>query len=809
MKRLVCEMCGSADLVKDEGVFVCQSCGCKYSVAEARKMMTEETVQVEWTVQFDPKAQVESMGKNAKRLYDEKKYSECYAACADLLKLDPSSPYGLLYSILSENVEPANSDVAWPYDVVEEKIASALETAAGRMGWEAYAEFCEAACRSYGRLVDENVGYARVRQKSIPNYLVADVLAVQVASNKNDCAYVVSNSMKRAELECELENASKRAEVLPKEREAHLLSLGIKTSPGVEGEIDARFLAYVKLMANYNGSLSEWVDGVERSADEGARLEKNYQAACRLEQGFYSDHTDQKFLDAIALFDKVGDYKDARTRRESLEKEKAKAAEEERRAKAEAAEEERQARIRAEQERKDKVYNDALADLESQDPHKLKEASKALSDLGDWKDASEKANEAAAKAGLMIRQAQKKRKKAILITITVMVVAAIGVVVAKMAMDNMEIENAKIQIEDAIEDAKKAYAGMAIQGSYDSTRSGLRNHTVWHIRTNNTLTFSEDDRMKLHLVEYVKKNDNKEYPEDFDRTTAEMTPVDCEVTYSASEGEVRYPSESETGGVEIKYSGFSDPKLTRVTVYVRLDNIVEARVDYDNTAYGFMSKVPSIGNVKSISDMPKVPSIGNVKPSSQTDKSAYEGEWVLESGSDEHLTEGYVRLLESQGLRITMELEGDGTGSLNIPGNDATDFTWAVENGEATATANGKKASLRFEDEKLVLADDAGSSMTFVRPGEASKGGSAETAGSSRINSGNSSTSSPPSNSGKTSRDTSSDDSLNYKGGDYEYQYTNEDGESMYYDPDTGYGIWVDKDGNKEWTDGYGNHHPV
>lgn len=37
MKQLVCEMCGSKDLVKDGGVFVCQSCGCKYSVEEAKK----------------------------------------------------------------------------------------------------------------------------------------------------------------------------------------------------------------------------------------------------------------------------------------------------------------------------------------------------------------------------------------------------------------------------------------------------------------------------------------------------------------------------------------------------------------------------------------------------------------------------------------------------------------------------------------------------------------------------------------------------------------------------------------------------
>ena len=50
MKQLICEMCGSADLIKQDGVFVCQACGCKYSVEEARKMMIEGTVSIDGVV---------------------------------------------------------------------------------------------------------------------------------------------------------------------------------------------------------------------------------------------------------------------------------------------------------------------------------------------------------------------------------------------------------------------------------------------------------------------------------------------------------------------------------------------------------------------------------------------------------------------------------------------------------------------------------------------------------------------------------------------------------------------------------------
>ena len=41
MKAIVCEMCNSKDLIKQDGVFVCQHCGTKYSVEEARKLMVE------------------------------------------------------------------------------------------------------------------------------------------------------------------------------------------------------------------------------------------------------------------------------------------------------------------------------------------------------------------------------------------------------------------------------------------------------------------------------------------------------------------------------------------------------------------------------------------------------------------------------------------------------------------------------------------------------------------------------------------------------------------------------------------------
>lgn len=42
MPSITCEMCGSTDIIKENGVYVCRSCGTKYTVEEARKLITAE-----------------------------------------------------------------------------------------------------------------------------------------------------------------------------------------------------------------------------------------------------------------------------------------------------------------------------------------------------------------------------------------------------------------------------------------------------------------------------------------------------------------------------------------------------------------------------------------------------------------------------------------------------------------------------------------------------------------------------------------------------------------------------------------------
>ena len=90
MKKLTCEMCGGTDLLKQGGVFVCQSCGTKYSVEEAKKMMVEGTVEVQGIVQVANTAQLDNLLKLAQSAYESKNYAKAEEFCNQIIAMDSS-----------------------------------------------------------------------------------------------------------------------------------------------------------------------------------------------------------------------------------------------------------------------------------------------------------------------------------------------------------------------------------------------------------------------------------------------------------------------------------------------------------------------------------------------------------------------------------------------------------------------------------------------------------------------------------------------------------------------------------------------
>lgn len=75
MTAIVCELCGSNDIQKQDGLYVCQHCGTKYSVEEARKLLG--TVKIDNTERVDNlfraarRAKKQGDNKNAEKYYSE------------------------------------------------------------------------------------------------------------------------------------------------------------------------------------------------------------------------------------------------------------------------------------------------------------------------------------------------------------------------------------------------------------------------------------------------------------------------------------------------------------------------------------------------------------------------------------------------------------------------------------------------------------------------------------------------------------------------------------------------------------------
>lgn len=110
MKAIVCEMCGSQNLVKQDGMYICQSCGTKYSVEEAKKLMVEGTVDVTGsTVKVDNTDSLTNLRQLAKRAR-ENGNTEQAAKYYDMIAIqDPNDWEAAFYSVYYQS---ANTNIA-------------------------------------------------------------------------------------------------------------------------------------------------------------------------------------------------------------------------------------------------------------------------------------------------------------------------------------------------------------------------------------------------------------------------------------------------------------------------------------------------------------------------------------------------------------------------------------------------------------------------------------------------------------------------------------------------------------------------
>ena len=95
MFAIHCEMCDSTDIIKQDGVFVCRNCGMKYSLEEARKMLTESPDSPVSGAPGAPGADnstaIENYLKLAKNALDANNHEEAENYANKTIELDPEN----------------------------------------------------------------------------------------------------------------------------------------------------------------------------------------------------------------------------------------------------------------------------------------------------------------------------------------------------------------------------------------------------------------------------------------------------------------------------------------------------------------------------------------------------------------------------------------------------------------------------------------------------------------------------------------------------------------------------------------------
>ena len=112
MKQLKCDLCGSTDFLKEDGVFVCQYCKTKYTVEEARKMMIEGTVDVSGsTIKVDSGEDIANWYRLARRAKENGDYSEALKYYERILEKEPNNWEPYFYASICRTLQADNSNI--------------------------------------------------------------------------------------------------------------------------------------------------------------------------------------------------------------------------------------------------------------------------------------------------------------------------------------------------------------------------------------------------------------------------------------------------------------------------------------------------------------------------------------------------------------------------------------------------------------------------------------------------------------------------------------------------------------------------
>lgn len=97
MVNIKCELCGSNEFTKQDDFFVCQHCGCKYTIEQAKKLIIDGVVNVEGKVEINTSEKIKNLYTIARRSRDNNDWDAAKRYYDLVLQEDPLSWEAIFY----------------------------------------------------------------------------------------------------------------------------------------------------------------------------------------------------------------------------------------------------------------------------------------------------------------------------------------------------------------------------------------------------------------------------------------------------------------------------------------------------------------------------------------------------------------------------------------------------------------------------------------------------------------------------------------------------------------------------------------
>lgn len=116
MQKITCEVCGSNDLTKENGLYICQHCGTNYSLEEAQQLYKYGTVTI------DNSHKIDNLYQLARRAVDEEDYKEAQKYYEDILLEQPDKWEPVFYTAYCKAYNSEVEDITENVQLLKNKL---------------------------------------------------------------------------------------------------------------------------------------------------------------------------------------------------------------------------------------------------------------------------------------------------------------------------------------------------------------------------------------------------------------------------------------------------------------------------------------------------------------------------------------------------------------------------------------------------------------------------------------------------------------------------------------------------------------